>query len=683
MVTEIRCQRCRDSCYGDVVTAYGKYYHQYCFSCTVPGCKQDLAQVGFFLIEDEIYCRDDYRKLMGVECAGCHKYVEGEAIAAIDSRFHPTCFGCVSCGMVFPVGSEICYDGEEFTCQTCHDGGVVSPREPEPTPVEPKPSPPPVAPKTVATKQPKVVAREPEIVAEESVMAAEEPEVPADEPVVPADEPVVPVIPKDEPKPPPSPPPEVVTPEPPPPKTSKPVATVTPNIGSKLNQLENSFDTPIIDEKKINALAEIRAPYENESKKNLSVCAGCDNVIKDGQALLALDKQWHLWCFACHKCGALLTAEYMGRDGIPYCERDYQEQFGITCAGCERYITGKVLQAGEKHYHPSCSRCAKCGEMFGEGEDMYLQGNEIWHPACSDEQDEEDEEDEEDGMSDGSTVSDLSEPDDDFPKENGVRGADIHPLPRSPSPPAHVPQTTVDFKSGVWKPNAASDPVPFGQKAVQGFRSVKPPGVHPKVEPARPDVGQNDAEDAPPVPPPPSRSSSSQWRSKYARPNSTTENKNIISVQQQQQQQQRPKSTIERRRRSEESDGSDGSEGGVGGGGGGSDGEGKQHLLTVHQAYSTNSLNSNASSRSNGSFRKGVGFNQLQHRMHSNSQKDVRNKLPTNIDPDRLRTFLQDPDHNVYLEDHEFVQIFKMTREKFYQLPNSKKKELKDGILFT
>ena len=33
-----------------------------------------------------------------------------------------------------------------------------------------------------------------------------------------------------------------------------------------------------------------------------------------------------------------------------------------------------LSQAGEKHYHPQCSRCAKCGQMFGEGEEMYLQG---------------------------------------------------------------------------------------------------------------------------------------------------------------------------------------------------------------------------------------------------------------------------------------------------------------------
>lgn len=125
---------------------------------------------------------------------------------------------------------------------------------------------------------------------------------------------------------------------------------------------------------------EPRKPQQPESN-----CAGCGNAIKSGQALLALESQWHLWCFTCHKCGCLLSGEYMGRDGVPYCEKDYQNEFGVSCAGCGGYITGKVLQAGEKHYHPQCSRCAKCDQMFGEGEEMYLQGSEIWHPRCSDE----------------------------------------------------------------------------------------------------------------------------------------------------------------------------------------------------------------------------------------------------------------------------------------------------------
>ena len=41
--------------------------------------------------------------------------------------------------------------------------------------------------------------------------------------------------------------------------------------------------------------------------------AGCGEDIRSGQSLLALDKQWHLWCFTCTKCGCLLAGEYMGR----------------------------------------------------------------------------------------------------------------------------------------------------------------------------------------------------------------------------------------------------------------------------------------------------------------------------------------------------------------------------------
>ncbi|XP_017905271.1 PREDICTED: actin-binding LIM protein 2 isoform X4 [Capra hircus] len=111
-------------------------------------------------------------------------------------------------------------------------------------------------------------------------------------------------------------------------------------------------------------------------------CGGCGAEIKNGQSLVALDKHWHLGCFKCRTCGKQLNAEYISKDGLPYCEADYHAKFGIRCDGCEKYITGHVLEAGEKHYHPLCALCVRCGRMFAEGEEMYLQGSSIWHPAC-------------------------------------------------------------------------------------------------------------------------------------------------------------------------------------------------------------------------------------------------------------------------------------------------------------
>ncbi|XP_067380971.1 actin-binding LIM protein 2 isoform X8 [Channa argus] len=111
-------------------------------------------------------------------------------------------------------------------------------------------------------------------------------------------------------------------------------------------------------------------------------CCGCGKEFKNEQSLVALDKHWHLGCFKCRVCNKVLNAEYISKDGIPYCELDYHAMFGIQCESCKKYITGKVLEAGEKHYHPTCARCARCEQMFAEGEEMYLQGSSIWHPPC-------------------------------------------------------------------------------------------------------------------------------------------------------------------------------------------------------------------------------------------------------------------------------------------------------------
>nr|XP_009666926.1 PREDICTED: actin-binding LIM protein 1 isoform X8 [Struthio camelus australis] len=121
------------------------------------------------------------------------------------------------------------------------------------------------------------------------------------------------------------------------------------------------------------------SPKEVSASSN---CAGCGRDIKNGQALLALDKQWHLGCFKCKACGKVLTGEYISKDGAPYCEKDYQVLFGVKCEACHQFITGKVLEAGDKHYHPSCARCSRCNQMFTEGEEMYLQGSTVWHPDC-------------------------------------------------------------------------------------------------------------------------------------------------------------------------------------------------------------------------------------------------------------------------------------------------------------
>lgn len=108
------------------------------------------------------------------------------------------------------------------------------------------------------------------------------------------------------------------------------------------------------------------------------------------------------------ECGAVLHGEYMSHDGKPLCLRDYNEKHGVKCYECHKFIAGKVLQvkryffvfffclnlansvyilfllvqAGGYKFHPTCARCSRCGLHFGDGEEMYMQGDEIWHPSC-------------------------------------------------------------------------------------------------------------------------------------------------------------------------------------------------------------------------------------------------------------------------------------------------------------
>lgn len=72
----------------------------------------------------------------------------------------------------------------------------------------------------------------------------------------------------------------------------------------------------------------------------------------------------------------------MAHDGKPLCLRDYNLKYGVKCYECDKFIGGKVLQAGGYKFHPTCARCSRCGNHFGDGQEMYMQGNEIWHPEC-------------------------------------------------------------------------------------------------------------------------------------------------------------------------------------------------------------------------------------------------------------------------------------------------------------
>ena len=175
----------------------------------------------------------------------------------------------------------------------------------------------------------------------------------------------------------------------------------------------------------------------SKDKIDLSSCAGCNKSLSrppilhqprstsrqsgrsvqiqehrsetpENTTLFALNRHWHETCFRCSTCETpLYNKEYMTSKLDPeavaekskdeprsklmdspehqmtaHCMTCYKAKLSVRCSYCSRTIEGKVLQAGDLHFHPTCCRCFKCGFLFTHAQEMFVQGKAIWHAQC-------------------------------------------------------------------------------------------------------------------------------------------------------------------------------------------------------------------------------------------------------------------------------------------------------------
>ncbi|KAJ8026354.1 Actin-binding LIM protein 1 [Holothuria leucospilota] len=342
----IPCRQCAKPCKGEVLKVQEDFFHVKCFRCCMCACS--LSQGGFFIKEGKYYCHNDYQDNFGTKCHGCQQYLEGEVVTALGNTYHKYCFVCARCGHAFEGGEDISYDPEDDICMclSCSET-YLTPEEQESIPQEMQ------EPLQSETQEPLHSETQ-----EPLHSASQLPHVTESQPS--------PSLPNG--------------------SSLPPGEKVTYNGKDVFcDSCSDDPDGPLISKKEItatlNGTSELERPRQSATP-NIH-CFNCGDIISQGQALVALDKHWHVWCFKCTVCKKVLSGEYMGRDGKPYCDRDYHRLYGIKCSLCEAYITGKVLEAGEMKYHPTCAKCCRCGNHFAEGEDMFIQGSEIWHPDCS------------------------------------------------------------------------------------------------------------------------------------------------------------------------------------------------------------------------------------------------------------------------------------------------------------
>ncbi|XP_047141670.1 paxillin isoform X1 [Hydra vulgaris] len=96
------------------------------------------------------------------------------------------------------------------------------------------------------------------------------------------------------------------------------------------------------------------------------ICGACDKPII-GQVCTALGKTWHPEHFTCYVCDTPLgTQTFFERDGKPFCEEDYHEQFAPKCFACQGPILDSCVTSMDHTWHPEHFVCFECNLPFGD-----------------------------------------------------------------------------------------------------------------------------------------------------------------------------------------------------------------------------------------------------------------------------------------------------------------------------
>ncbi|KAF0757181.1 LIM/homeobox protein Lhx2-like, partial [Aphis craccivora] len=110
-----------------------------------------------------------------------------------------------------------------------------------------------------------------------------------------------------------------------------------------------------------------------EDGSNGACCAGCGRSIDDRFYLSAVDMCWHIGCLQCAECKLPLDTELTcySRHGNIYCKQDYYRLFSIKrCARCQGGIGAcdLVMRAKDLVYHVECFACYACGAVLCKGD---------------------------------------------------------------------------------------------------------------------------------------------------------------------------------------------------------------------------------------------------------------------------------------------------------------------------
>jgi len=111
-------------------------------------------------------------------------------------------------------------------------------------------------------------------------------------------------------------------------------------------------------------MASINDPTMSASR---GICGRCGQPIT-GEVVQAMGKMWHPEHFTCQSCRQPLgTAPFYESDGQPTCGQCWKTLFCPHCAHCDQPITDRCVTALGKKWHPEHFMCSQCLQPLSAG----------------------------------------------------------------------------------------------------------------------------------------------------------------------------------------------------------------------------------------------------------------------------------------------------------------------------
>ncbi|TDL24068.1 RhoGAP-domain-containing protein [Rickenella mellea] len=113
-----------------------------------------------------------------------------------------------------------------------------------------------------------------------------------------------------------------------------------------------------------------------------TVCSSCSLPL-EGAFVRALGNVWHLQCFKCKDCDAVVASKFFPIDGPdgkqqPLCERDYFRRLSLICGKCGQALRGSYITACNKKYHVEHFTCSVCPTLFGPQDSYYEHDGDVF-----------------------------------------------------------------------------------------------------------------------------------------------------------------------------------------------------------------------------------------------------------------------------------------------------------------